>query len=251
MTRLDEKKDSVEDLQSEIAKLKKGLKRKQSKKILSCSNCMVLFFLVILILIFLGYYVLAKSGLKDVAYLTDRFYTEPQPSHLVKSTNLTDQEKDILAILQVAAAQKFLQQPNADEFNIILKLTEEQLTELIRDKVAANDSLNEKIDYIQLAVLDDDLELFIKSKEPDKWILTLNIKPVVKDGKIDLKVQKFRIGNLRLPNIVGNITFSYFTAKSINSALAMFAEFGQVQQVDLFPGMMSVKILINNLTDLI
>jgi len=246
MTRVEAKKEEVKELQSEIDKLKKGLKRKQSKKLLSCSNCLIGLIFVVIIIVLLSAYVLAKSGLKEVPFFTERFYQEPEPTYLVDSSKITESDKDLLQTFTDIVKAESLKQQKLGDFNVNLKISDDQLTAIVRDKVKAQESLNEKIDYIQVAVLPENLELFSKNKEPSKVIVVLKLKPVVKNGEIDLKVISFKVGDLKLPRFIGNFFFAYLTERSVNKVLGLYEKYGQVESLELNRGLIDIEILIND-----
>ena len=247
MTRIEEntKQNNVSDLEAEVEKLKKSLKRKQNRKILSCGSCLLFFILAILILGILGAYALAKSGLKEIPFFTKHFYQEPLPSYLVKSEDSTTVEKYIAATLEKNARKQALIQKKTENLKINLNLSEEQLTALLREQAKNSDYLNKKIDYIQLAVLPENLELFTKLKE-SRVFITLNIEPEVKNNKLDLNVEKFKIGNLALPKFIGNLLIADLFAKSMNKILQSHSDSFQILAIDLSAKSALVEILFKN-----
>ncbi len=246
MTRIEDKKNQVEELEGEVDKLKKRLKRKRNKKLLSCSSCLVFAFLVFLILSFFAAYVLAKSGLKDIYFLTDKFYQKPEPSYLVEIIELPEEQKDILSFLKAELVKKASNQQKLADFKVNLELSDAQLTAIIRDKIQQNQDLNKKIDYIQLAVLPDNLELFLKTKEPKDLFITLDVLPVFENGEINLEIINFKLGDLQLPKFIGNITFAYFTEKGLNNILSLLERYGRIEKINLYQGLLSVEILISD-----
>ncbi len=251
MTRIEDKKNQFDELEQEVDKLKKKLKRKQSKKIFNCGSCFLLFIIAVIVVVGFLAYVFAKSGLKQIPFFTERFYHEPTPTYLVETSNLSEQQKDLLAQFKNTVSQSAFNQQKDGNLTIDWQLSQEQLTALLRDKVKSTRELNERIDYIQLAVLPENLELFARAKEPANLIITLNFSPEVKNGKFALKVVNFKVGDLKLPDSLGNLAFSYLTEKSLNSMLNLFANYGQLQDITLTKGSIIMEILINNLKDLI
>jgi len=244
MTRLeDNNNNNVEELQGEVERLKKSIKGKQNKKILTCGTCFLFVLLLILFLGSLGAFALAKSGLVTVPFFTEKFYQEPKPSHLVTAEALT--ENDVYNSLQKAITGQALVQKKTKDFEVNLELSEEQLTTLIRAELGKSGNYN-KIDYLQLAVLADNCELFLKTKEPPNLFLTFNIKPIIKDGKLELETSRIKIGDLTLPKFTGN--FLLFLAKSpLNSILGSFNNLGQIQKINLQPRLITILLLIKSL----
>ncbi|MBD3359364.1 MAG: hypothetical protein GF365_01485 [Candidatus Buchananbacteria bacterium] len=252
MSRQEEDKSTkVEELEAEISRMKKGLKRKQNKKMFGCSGCLILFLIIILAISLIGAYVLAKSGLKEVPFLTANFYHEPEPARLVEADNVSEADKDILARLEKSVSQELVAQQQINELTVSLDLSEEVLSAVLRDKIKEKASLAEKIEYAQIAILPDNLEVFIENKDPSNLIITLNIKPTIKDGKADLEIVNFKIGDLTLPNFIGNISFGFIAEKSLNNFLNVTAKYGQIQNINLMNGNLILEILINNFKELL
>ena len=243
MARLEEGENKVEELQTEVERLKKSLKRKQNKKILTCGSCFLVILIIILVLLALIAYALAQSGLVNVPFFTEKFYQEPKPSCLVKTEGLTETEV-FDQIQKVIVTQAATQKKTAD-FEVVIDLSEGQLTTLIREEVRKNSDLDKKIDYLQMAILSDNIELFLKTKEPQNVRLTLAFKPSVKNGKVNLETKKVKIGNLSLPKFVAGFILSL--AKSpLNSMLNSFNNFGQIQDINIRSKIISLDLLIKN-----
>lgn len=237
----------VEKLETEINRLKKGLKRKRNKKLLSCGSCLII--MILLIILGAGFlaYVLAKSGLKQIPYLTERLYQEPTPSYLVE-VNDWQEQPEIFEIFKEKVIEQSLAQKKVGEFSIYLDLPEELLTSLIREKIRENSSLDNKIDYVQIAVLEDKLELFVKNKPPSNLILILNIKPAVRDSKLYYEIESLQAGNLQLPHFLAKIILSPVFG-ILNKALGFYDNYGQISNIDLAPGYISLEIFINKVLD--
>jgi hypothetical protein len=247
MTRIEEntKQNNVSDLESEVEKLKKSLKRKQNKKILTCGSCLLFFILGLILLGVLSVYALAVSGFKEVPFFTKHFYQEPRPSTLVKTENVTAAEKNIATILEKSVKEQALAQKRTDNLKVSLKLSEEQLTALLRDQVTNIDYLNKKIDYIQLAVLPSNLELFSRLKEKN-LIVILNIEPKVKNNSLDLSVVNFKIGNLPIPKFIGNLVITNLLENNINKILKSNTGSFQISTISLTVRSVLIEILFKN-----
>ncbi|MCX6742931.1 MAG: hypothetical protein NT116_01720 [Candidatus Parcubacteria bacterium] len=248
MTRIEENNDqnNVSDLEAEVEKLKKSLKRKQNRKFFSCGNCLLLFIIFILGCALFSAYVLAKSGLVELPILSAKFYQEPQPEYRIKTENLTAAEKDLWAVLLKNAKEQILIQKKVNNFNLDLKLSEAQLTNFLREEIRSNDSLNKKIDFIQLAVKSDNLELFAKLKAP-KMYMILNLKPMIKNNKLEIAVEQFKIGNLKLPKFLGSLGLTFLLEKSLNNLLALNNDLISISGIELMPRFVTVKMLVKSI----
>ena len=233
----------VEKLQSEVETLKKSLKRKQNKKILTCGTCLLFFILIVFGLGSFGAYALARSGLVNVPFFSQQFYQEPQPSYLVKVENLSN-ENDLGSIFNSQIKEKLLHLKQTNNSKITLNLNEEQLTSLLRSQTT-NGFFENKVDCIQLAVLPNDLELFMKMKNPVLFI-TLDFKPSIVSNKLSLKTDELKIGNLKLPKSVGNFILTYTLTKGVNQILGSVSGSFVITGLNLASRNMSIDILLKN-----
>jgi hypothetical protein len=247
MTRLEENsKDQVGALQNEIESLKKNLKRKQSKKLLNCGTCLLLFVFFCLLLGGCLAYALAKSGLAVIPYLTKYYYREPEPSYLVNTDKLSIGDKNLANLIQKAGQAEALKQEKITDIKIKIELSEAQTTSFLREQIQNNSAFKGKIDYIQAAILADSLELFIKLKEP-KIFLTFNVLPKVKNNKLDLELKNFKIGNLKMPRFIGSLGSMYLLEQSTNKLLASLAGNFQLDNLTLAPISIIVEILFKQI----
>ena len=248
MTRIEENNDQskVSDLEAEVDKLKKSLKRKQNRKFFSCGNCLLFFIIIILGCALFSAYVLAKSGLVEVPILSAKFYKEPQPEYRVKTENLTTLDKDLWTVISRNAKEQVLIQKKVNNFNLDLKLSEEQLTNFLREEIRKNDSLNKKIDFIQLAVKSDNLELFTKLKAPRMYMI-LNLKPMIKNNKLEIAVEQFKIGNLKLPKFLGSLGLTFLLEKSLNNLLALNNDLISISGIEIMPRFLTIKMLVKSI----
>ncbi|MDD5341631.1 MAG: hypothetical protein PHC97_04340 [Patescibacteria group bacterium] len=233
----------VSDLELEMERLKRGLKRKQNKRILSCTSCF-LFFLVILI-VFAGFfsYGLAKSGLVTIPILSQKIYTEPRPTYIVQTQTLGAQT-DFLSVFKDELTQAATN-PSSANIEVPLQITDSQLSDFARSQILQN-SLSKRVDYLQIAVLPQNLEIFIKLKNPKNVFLVLEVTPSVINKKINLKVNSFKIGNLQLPAFVGNLLISQIGGKILEAVLSTFSSFAEVESIKLDLGKILITTKITN-----
>jgi len=251
MSRVEEKNTKVENLEDEINRLKKGLKRKENKRLLSCGNCLVT---ILLLLLFGGIYLaylVSLTGLWQVPFFSQKFYHEPQPVYVVDSSGVTASQKDLYNLLKKEVTEAGLTLGKAGDFSVFLELSEEQLTAILRDKIYENETMAKKVEYAQASISDDNIEIYIKNNDPSNLVLTINVEPRINDGKLDLKIVGFKLGLLKLPNFLGNITLAYMSEKTINSFLTVLSSYGQIKNIDLNQGEMILEIFINDIKSII
>ncbi|MFC1599105.1 hypothetical protein ACFL2U_03830 [Patescibacteria group bacterium] len=251
MTRIekDSKKNQVEDLQKEVAKLKKGLKRKQNRKFFSCGSCLIMAIIIIIVGGVFGAYVLAKSGLRDIPYFTDRLYREPQPSYIIDTHNLEDKDNEFLDLLKTQLGQEVIKQKSFTDLRFKYLITEAQLSALFKKELQGRKIIGQTVQFVQVAVLGEELELFLTTDKG--FVLTLNILPQLKNGKIDFKTQQVKVGNLKLPNSFGDFTVVYLAEKALNSTLDLFFRFGEIETISMFPTTITLDVFIKDPQDLL
>lgn len=248
MTRLENENktpDQMGEMQDEIQQLKKQLKRKQSRKFFNCTSCSLILIIIFMILGAVFAAVMAKSGLWQLPFFSDYFYHTPKPVYLVAESEFT--ENALLGRLQKLATAEALKQKRTNNLNINFEISEAELTALLRSQASKNQALAQKIEFWQIAVAADSAELFLKAKSPKNLILTLDFVPEIKDGKLNLKVRKFKVGDLVLPKFLGAILVENFGANTLNSLLSSFSLAGKIENIGLAEHKFKVVILINNL----
>jgi len=251
MTRLEKesKKTQVEDLEKEVAKLKKNLKRKQNRKFFNCGSCLIIALIIIIVGGFFTAYALAKSGLKYVPYLTDKLYQEPQPSYIVDTHKLAEEDQELFDLLKTKLAQEVIKQKTVNDLRFKYLLTEAQLSALVKKELEGKKIIGQTVQFVQIAVLEEELELFLKTDKD--FIFTLSIIPQLNEKKLDFKTQQIKIGNLKLPNSFGDMTIVYLAEKALNKTMDLFFKFGEIENITIFPTTITLDIFINNTEEIL
>lgn len=221
--------------------LEKKIKRMESKlshsrnKIFGCLN-FALYLIIILTLLFgYGSFLLAKSGVKHVPILSDKYYEEPKPTERVDITNY----KPSNLIKEVLSQTK----DNFDkgESNSFAKINLDdqfityQLFSLVSKHIK---SINE----VQATVGINDIDLYIKS---GNYIYTAKVTPSFKDGKIKLDVNEIYLGEIKLPSFLGNIILKTTTEGLINNLNDLLKVFGQIKNIEINNRVVEVILLVN------
>lgn len=247
MTRIEESNTSerVEDLEAEMSRLKRGLKRKNRNGLFSYSNCLIVVILFCFALFFLALFLLAKSGLREVPIFTEAFYHQPAPAYLVDSSRFS--QADIVGLFKKEVEKTALAQKKTGDFQLPFSLTDLQLTALIKEKIAADEQLKQEVEQIQVAVLPDSLEIFFKQKVPSNLIITLNIVPAVIDEKLDFQVTKFKVGDLKIPVFAANFLTDKVVEKNLNIVLSSFSQYGRIEKITLKDKKIDLSLYINKI----
>jgi hypothetical protein len=248
MTRIEHEKKSnqqLDEMESEIDKLKKQLKHKQSKKFFNCRSCALLIILVVIALGSIFAAILAKSGLWQIPFFSDYFYHQPTAVYVVKPS--TFNENNLVNRLQSVVTSEAIKQKKTSNLEVFLKLDEAELTSLLMGQNKEGKALANTLKYGQVAINTSQTQLFFETESVRNLIVTLDFIPGVKDGKLNFKVKKFKIGDLPLPGFIGSFVVEDAIANSLNSILDSFQRTGKIQDITLVDRGVVIKILITNI----
>ena len=196
MVRLEQQLNSdneMNEMKDEIKQLKKELHKKQNKKILSCSHVFILVIILLVIGAVYGAYLLAKSGLMNVPFFTQRFYQTPQPVYIVE-TKTAPAENLIDWLKKQVAAQA------ASSGKAVLVITDAQITTYLNDALAKD---SQTLSSIQAAITNDEIELFFTFIKP-LYVIIGVIPKAIADGEVEFDVVRVEVGNVELPDFVGD-----------------------------------------------
>jgi len=237
--------DQIEKLQSEVVKLKKDLKKKENKKFFTCGSCIIIALIIILALGSYGAYLVALSGVVKVPFFSARFYQEPKPNYIVATKMMTQEDlQKRLTDLISSEAQK---QKKTENLTVNFQLTDGEITSLLREQIKKSPDSTSKVDFIQLGILPDNLELFIKAKDPQNLIFSTKFLPIIKQNKIDLNILSVKIGNLAVPKFIYSIILENVGENALNNALASLSQRGQIEEINLSSGLIRFKLLIKSI----
>lgn len=211
----------VEQLEEKLDRMEGKLDRSR-RRVFSCFNCLLYFVVIILVVFGYGAYVLAKSGMVDVPFLSDRVFVVPKPVHPVSAGNFTQLNDALTKQIVNQTAKDFLAGKTDSVADIIF--TEAYLTSLMREKLGSGAGQNDEI--IQAAVSDGSVEVFYH-KQGNRAYLVADVIPGYADGKIKFTINSLRLGNQALPSSIGNFIIKIFIGDrltQLNSALKTFGE---------------------------
>lgn len=234
-----------EAMEEEIDDLKKQLKHKQSKKFFNCSSCLLIVILILLAAAILSALIIAKSGLGQIPILSDYFYHQPEPVYQVGKSDFGSAAL-VSRLAQLASAQAFLQQ-KITNLNVNFELNEQEVTALLRE-IIRNGYMGNNIDFIQLAIDQNQGQLFLIAKSPKNLMITLDFIPSVSaDHQLVLQTQSFKVGDLTLPKIFGKFFIEYLGAKMLNQLLGAVSLAGSLESVKLAGHQAQIQLLISNI----
>ncbi len=184
-----------------------------SRKLTSCFGCLVFLAIFFIVLFLLGSIALAKTGLVEIPVISNIFYEKPRPSRVVEVSDeeveniymnvQRDMENRMKSLLMDRvmnakfdlAQQEFKIDQNPVRINLLF--TEKDLTAIMKKGLAGRKDM--PVSDMQIAILPEEMEIFMELEQPVKGILTVNVVPRAEDGKLDLKIRKARLGNMPIP----------------------------------------------------
>lgn len=146
-------------------------------------GCCSLLSIVLLLSIFIGCAVVAKSGILEIPIFSDLFYRVPKPTHFVTVDVDANQELAVVTDLVSGTAT--------------FSITEAQLTQILRRSLSDYDSV--AISTAQAAILPEGIELFGLVVKPVRVTVTALVTPVVENQQLTVAVKKVMLGNVSLP----------------------------------------------------
>lgn len=231
----------IDSLRKEVKSLQKKVNKKKSRSLFSCSTfTWLLFAIVIFGIVWLTVYV-AETGVVEIPWISERVYTEPDPVYYVEGAG--DLASDVKEDLQ---EQLLLQSSQDPPYSITVSITEAQLTQFVSDKLASID----RIEYIQIAVTDEVIELYARVVDPE-IIVSIGLTPAVESEKLKFDVAYVKVGESTMPGFVGRMVIDRFLlnpATQLNAALLNFKDIS-VKDIMLEPATMQTLVEINSLNN--
>lgn len=220
-------KIKAKKLKREYAR-KKGPRnyKKRSRPSKSCLCLIYLILIIVFLIVILT--VVAKTGMVDIPVISEAFYTQPVPTRKVKPT---DEIPDFLKNLDLDSLNE----------NIVLEITENQLTALLL--ITKSSFENVTIEEFQTAILEDEIEIFSHLSTPVDAYLVLNVKPKVEDNKIQIQVNKIKLGDLPLPAKVAEVALNRLISSATDRFEDIIDEFGSVENIDIQSQKIRLKII--------
>lgn len=176
-------------------------------------NCYVLVLILFVFSLITATAAVAKTGIFEIPVFSSIFYRLPKPSRQIEIEN------------QAMIGGKNLNfSLNTETKKITLELSEEDLTFLLRQALTQKNNPY-FAPNLQAAILNNEVELYGLLLKPFSANLTLKVKPIFSDHKLDFELTKIKIGGLPMPAGYGNIIIHRLLAKpleQLNSAAAKF-----------------------------
>lgn len=172
-------------IQHEAKKLRPQTKVIKKRPFFSCFNCSLVVLVILLVLAGWLLSLVAKSGLLPVPVFSDIFYQTPEPIHWVK--------------VSAGQSPELLLSPNLGSKILILK--EENLTQMLQISIDQTNARQKRIniDFAQIAVDEEKVELFVKFNKPVKVYLAIGLLPQLENQQLMFNTVSLKIGSLEIP----------------------------------------------------
>lgn len=232
MTRIEQSDDTVASLQREVSSLKQQV-QKGKGRMRRLAVRLVSFFVLVLLVGGVGMYLSARAGFAAPTFMRNRLYTTPMPSYPVAPATGTALSEKITQTGRAYAAR-------GAKGDLSLTLTEGELTALAYQGI--NLSKSERVAEAQVAILDSELEVFMRLSRPRDIYITAGIVPRAEGGRVHIDVTRLRIGQLAIPPSWGTGVVRLLVEAPIRHVLDLFDEFGTIRQIDVRDGTTSIHI---------
>ncbi|MBU0649045.1 hypothetical protein KJ969_03020 [Patescibacteria group bacterium] len=212
MTKVEQdKQESQEALKKEIKQqVEVDIRRSaRKKKLFRCCSCFIIFIAFIGALVFGAAWVVAKTGLCEVPYVSSWAFKAPESLHEVvvpKSYDGASSFEDFGATLGHAQSQ--------------ISIKEEMLNALLLDQLIQ--PLSETgldVERAQIAVESEGMEIFLHLARDEKVNIYLSIiaMPKIDGNRIGFDVVSVRLGNLGIPDFIAGPVISSFLGSALGA----------------------------------
>jgi hypothetical protein len=229
--------NEFEQIEKKLSKMEDKMDRSR-RRVFSCFNCLVYFAMIILALFLYGSYILAKTGLAEVPYFTEKFFKVPEPVYVVEvdAKTVTDQVFINEIIKQTSGA--FARGETSAQ--VTLNFTEEYLTARLNEILVESDKPS--FEFAQASIDGSKVEVFLHKKDSRVYI-TADIVPEFADGKIKFDLRKLKLGNSNMPTGLGNLIIKLAVGDRLSQLARSAESLGEIKLLTVKPK--SVEIILD------
>lgn len=231
----------------------KGQLKKVSKR-LNRRNPLFSCFFIVLIVIFLILlwlaWMLSSTGLVRIPVFSALAYNKPVPEHLV-SPGISVGE-----VIEKTFRQEVTERLQAGdgelvEKNIQLSLSEENLTASLQEEIRVNGETFFDSSGAQVVLSSGgQVEIYIPFTDSElETAIIVTLKPIVNNGKLDVEIQKMKIGSLTIPKGIaeksfldGDLPTALFGDSSSYEGIVSFEEISVQEGILRLGGVLEVEV---------
>jgi hypothetical protein len=203
-------------------------------------SCWVLGIGAILILVLILLFIVAKSGLVNIPFVSGWLYHAPTPERYVTTESMNWDD------FRALATSRLIAQGLDSEPPILLELTEGEFTGLLKGVIEDGlRSTSYKAEIAQVAFLPESVELYFYLTWRDFFtfeILTHLVPVVEDDGTLRFEVADARFGDLPLPGMWVLRLVGYFFARDVGAWRIVLSNGYGIQSAALIPS--SIQLFI-------
>lgn len=195
--------------------------KKKKKAIFSCGNCLFLLLIILLVFVIYGLICVARTGYYDIPVFSKIFYSEPEPQRYIVVSSFS--EKEIMDKIN----QLFFSRDQS------ITLSEKEISYLLQGVL---DEKNIEYEIAQLAVNEQDSEMFVQMIKPYDLTLTVYFNAVKTEGQdLEIDIDQVYVGNYKIPGIIKSSAESLVNEKIneiIDQSVPQQLNVGQVTTQD-------------------
>ncbi|MDF1497424.1 MAG: hypothetical protein P1P90_05195 [Patescibacteria group bacterium] len=191
--------DGIAPLPAPIAQKERVIEKK--KKIIwrDALSCWVLGMGMILIVLVIGLFLIVKSGILNIPYLSDWFYDAPLPTRYVEAGTMSwDEFRDLISV-------KLTENNLDNEPPIPLDLSEKEFTAFLHGVITGGLRNSEyRSEVAQVVILPESVEMYFYLTWHDyiTFEILTHLAPIVEDnGTLRFEVIDAKFGDLPLPGL--------------------------------------------------
>lgn len=208
------------------------------RKLLGCGGCLAMTAIAVGIPAFWILTLLARTGITDVPFLTERLY---DPVRSVRDvTPLAGSNVD--DIMQIFGAR------SSFDFSsgvVSSYLTENEVTTILRDGIAeAGDSLPFPVEGPQVAIEQNSAEIFfIVPSDANDIPVKVSFRPEVEGGEIGVDLQDAVIGSYEIPKWIMERLFEPISRQLLGSVSKGLGEVGSIEGIRFEEGTVDIRLI--------
>lgn len=193
-----------------------------------------IFILVVLILSVGVLFLVAKSGLAEVPFLTAQIYDSPSPDHIVLPAD--SEIGDEIQSQLIDALREKLTADGLTDASVSLTFSEEILTAALRQAIEQWAASTFTMDSSQVAVTEiGSVEIFLSLADNQEGsAIILTTVPTAADGQIIFDIERLRVGELAVPSFLNFLIEAPLRqlTKKLNEYLSEYATLSSISIVE-------------------
>jgi hypothetical protein len=233
MSRIEKGSDVKEELQQMKGEVIKEISSKKQRH--SFRSCFVIFFILIICILVVAAWAVASTGVINVPVFSKFAYNKPEPERIVTPGVPLEKviEEQVISKLATGSVNK----------PISLSLSESSLTASLRSVLESSADGFIDASFSQATISQDRGLTFFLPLEKSKSgsALSISVKANIKDGKLELVPEEFKIGSLHVPDSFIALFIQSFLKDQLADANKILGSYVEVQEIEYNDGSVIVS----------